>query len=51
MALLINLKKGIRMVNGRARSRYSRESGFFIWFENKSPGHFVKMKDAAPNPS
>ena len=50
MALLTNLKKDMRMVNGHSRSRYSRENGFFIWFENKSPGHFVKMKDAACNP-
>jgi len=25
-------------------------TGFFIWLENKSPEHFVKMKDATPNP-
>jgi len=37
------------MVNGHSRSRYSRENGFFIWLENKSPEHFVKMKDATPN--
>jgi len=49
MALLTNLKKGILMVNCHSRSRYSRENGFFIWFEIMSPGHFVKMKDATPN--
>ena len=50
MALLTNLKKDMRMVNGHSRSRYSRENGFFIWFENKSPERFVKMKEAMPNP-
>jgi len=25
-------------------------TGFFIWLENKSPEHFVKMKEAMPNP-
>ena len=50
MALLTNLKKDVHMVDGHSRSRYSRENGFFIWFENKSPERFVKMKDAMPNP-
>ena len=39
------------MVDGHSRSRYSRENGFFIWFENKSPERFVKMKDATTNPT
>ena len=30
MALLINLKKGMHMVDGHSRSRYSRENGFFF---------------------
>ena len=47
--LLINLKKDMRLVNGHPRSRHSRENGFFIWFENKGPGRFVKMKNATSN--
>jgi len=50
MALLINLKKDMHMVDSHSRSRYSRENGFFS-FESMSPGHFVKMKDATPNPT